>query len=74
MNQDHVYPIFHLLLPADVNSQFHRDFIVLRGISVSLCGVRKCFNIKYLRLEVIDSITFRLLASDFIALLHVHLV
>lgn len=40
----------------------------------SLCGVCKCFNIKYLGLEVIDSINFGLLACALISLLRVYLV
>lgn len=71
LNQDHVYVIFYLLLPADINSQF---FAVTSFFMRSLCGVCKCFNIKYLRLEVIDSISFGLLANALISLLHVNLV
>lgn len=69
LNQDRVYAIFYLL-SADINSQFHCNFIFLW----ELCGVSKCFNIKNLSLEVLDSISFGLLACALISLLYVHLV
>lgn len=50
------------------------SFTVTSFFMGSLCGVCKCFNIKYLRLEIIDSISFGLLANALIYLLHVHLV
>lgn len=50
------------------------SFSVTSFFMGSLCGVHKCFNVKYLRLEVIDSIRFGLLACALISLLCSHLL
>lgn len=62
------FSIFSCLLTSTLS------FTVTSFFMGSLCGVCKCFNIKYLRLEIIDSISFGLLANALIYLLHVHLV